>query len=904
MSKDAASSVPQGGGNYAAIASEFKKQLEKSGVKPKTSNKWKPKGSSKLKHVNLHETFEGASSNLHDQIVGLADEQLDKPVLFVTTPGIGKTEGGIHLASNLAKTQRRPFIGVTTRNMAWQVYERLKGGFYGYGHIVIMLEGRHDGYVRRRLDDEGYIEEIKVHANCHNYDKICKAREKGYPAQHFVCARCPFYPHYKDNNGEKTGFGGACEYFKNIYRAAGFVPVGDGGWQPIVVTTHHMLGNLICEGEIMKEAIDFVLIDEDPLPAFREIYGWNTEELDRDIDGDALVKFRALLRHAQNVADKYRYLANAPMSWMADKEKKEPGGAELLKALIDCKVFDNSIVWGKALALVLKKAAGELGVDLIPLLNEAATCETGVKKGEFNDMPEWRFQRLPHHKEPDVAAEILNIVNQSNEDKETAYKVSLRWDASTGWTYFWDSVRRIKYGGPLVLLDAYGEKEISDRVCNREVEVREVHCKVRKNVTVKRYPDVKTSRAVMDKKKDQIFDQYVDPELRQLKGMKVLFYTQKRYAEWLEERIKANKDVYGMTNYVIKWFWMDRGDDSYGDYDAIVIVGSPFSNVIAERNFCNAVFAGEEPLNWDTKKPGFTPVDDRVRVHKEARQEKELLQALFRIRPSKPREKPQRIVIFSAMKLNIYLEMPGVINKVMHQPDVNRNDIYSSIHKIFKAVGGWTDAFSAFINRHHQFVNWWEVGGIKSDQEFFTSYESMVHMVAVVRAQGVYPGVRQQYLEEMRGIVPQMVKYGRRNIRIWGDSEKVVEVLDQLKAATREPGIDDDEHYEDDAEETAQAQPEVESLLPAHVDEEKTPPPQEEHEKPVNEMDFDLDEYADSLVDNMPDPFAGGGTTPQYPEKEFFDKFYKDYKEAHQAASGDGGPSPPDDEDPGAPDSS
>jgi len=176
--------------------------------------------------------------------------------LIKSTPGIGKTEAGLHMLSALAKTGKMPFFSVSTRNMAWQAYDRLKGGFFGLGHRVIMLEGRHNGYVRRRYEDNGTLTEIQVEPNCHKFDPVCLAREKGYPTQHHVCARCPYWPLYKDpHTGEKTGQSGACEYFRDLYRAAGFVPFGDGNWAPIVITTHHMTSCVVTSSEILKTRI-------------------------------------------------------------------------------------------------------------------------------------------------------------------------------------------------------------------------------------------------------------------------------------------------------------------------------------------------------------------------------------------------------------------------------------------------------------------------------------------------------------------------------------------------------------------------------------------------------------------------------------------------------------------------
>lgn len=869
MSAGSANKAPDTG----VIGQSLLQKLKgKAGIKLGKGVKFVPKNPGgkpvKYVHKNLHDDFFDAAGALDQMIVKLADEKMDKPVLFVTTPGIGKTQGGVHLACVLSKDKRKPFYAVTSRNMAWQCYERIKGGFYGFGHHVIMLEGRHNGYVRRRLDNNGFIEEIKVAPNCHQYDKVCKAREKGYPSQHYVCAGCPFYPHYKDQDGDKTGYQGACGYFKTLYQAAGFVPVGDGKWAPIVVTTHHMMGNIITDSEMMKP--EFVIIDEDPVTALRETYDWNQQEISRKIDGLPLIRLRELLVKTTEVAEKYLKLSNVKLGWEADKEKKKPMGAELIKGLDESKVFGSSILWGQKLALVLKKAADELKIDLVQVLTEASEADNGVDKGEYMSMPAWRFERLPHHKEPELAGELLNIVLTAHEKQEVAYKVSLRWNPEDGWGWVWDQVRRITYGGPLVFLDAYGEPTITERVCSREVDVREVHCKVRSNLTVRRYPAIRTSRAVMDKQRDQIFDEYVEPELRRLKGKKVLLYTQKRYADWLEERIK--KGNYNFAAHIIKWFWMDRGDDSYGDFDAMVVFGSPFSNVVAEMNFANALFFGEDPLNFDTDKK-HVPVDDRVRVHKEARQEKELLQALFRLRPSKPREAPQDIVIFSAMEVPVKLEFPGANWETFDDPNVDFNSVHSSIHRVYKRYGCWVNTFAAFASNEDPLIEWIDAGASESDKEFPYSYDELVHRIKVVRKQSVYGHVVNVYFNAL-GIEPQRIAYNGREVLVWGDEKKAVELLDHIKNSTREPGCDEEELIEEPIETTV-GKPDGNAIVSVDIETAQS--------STVTQGDLadviDINDYANALAQ------AG-----QYPDA------VTDFDAEHYWEDESGGSDPPDDE--------
>lgn len=741
---------------------------------------------------NLFDDFYDASNEVDKVLLSLKNMGTEKAALIKSTPGIGKTEAGIHLLSVLAKDKVMPFFATGTRNMAWQAYDRLKGGFFGMGHRVIMLEGRHGGYVRHRHEKDGSLTEIAVEPNCERYHEVCKARERGYPAQHHVCAKCPRYPLYKDSSGNKTGYWGSCEYFKDLYRAAGFVPFGDGEWAPIVITTHHMAACVLLQSEVLNPK--FLLIDEDIIAALREIYVWDEHELMRQIDGEALRQQRLLLRETIKLASKYKKVSKYPV-W-TDQYKKLSDEEKKLHKIAHKACYDDETMTLSGIGLYefMKVAAKNLNTSLDVLLENAAVSTTGVEKGEFNDMPEWRFQRLPHYKEPDLGFELQQIVEAAKKDEETAYKVSLRKMKGEEWGFHWDHVRRMNYGGPLVLLDAYGEKELYERICNREVDVIEVKCRIRKNVTVRHFP-IKTSRKVMDNEENRIemFYEYVDPVLRKSKGLKVLLYIQKRYAEWLEQMIA--KGNYDLQSVVIKWFWMDRGDDSYGDFDKLIIFGSPFSNVVADMHFTNAMFAGEEVPDF-SKLPNGSYADDRVRLLKQSREENEAMQALFRIRPAKPREDPQEMVIMSQIKLPISFEMPGAVKKMDYSPDYDSEGIAKGMQRLFSHFGFWTDVMSAFIYEVDGLVDWFDAGAMDSDQELMITYKEIIDRMQVFRKNYFFKKSRLTMFEVVLAIKPKMIQYRGRNVWIWGDESKAEEFFEQLRLATREPGCDDEKHEE------------------------------------------------------------------------------------------------------------
>jgi hypothetical protein len=742
------------------------------------------------KYPNLHDNFEPASKSVDDKVSGLFEKTIDNPVLVRTTPGIGKTESGIHLATRYSKQGTRVFYALPTRDMCWQIYERFKSGFFGQGHRVIVFDGRHSGYIRTRINDKGNKDEIEIHANCEYYERVEICAAKGYPPGAFVCPSCPRWPHHKNEHGEKTGLSCACTYYQTLYKAAG-IPnkVDTYGWAPIVLVTHQMMASIVSNSDMVKP--DVIIVDEDWRTALRETFSWSVNELQRPIKGaKELEEFRKLLVESTKIAEKYKKQSEFPLGPEAEKDKTETGNL-LREAMKNSKIFNSYGVWGINLSNLIKAAASNLGVDYAQVIEAAANADTGVNRGAYMNIGKYQEQFLPNFRDSDLAAELLLIIGNANEGKEFAYRVSLRWDEGSGWSYYWDYVRRSHFSGTSIFLDAYGSDILTQRVTEREkpedIEIIDVHCKIRSNVEVHSYGLAKTSRAAMDTNKEQLFE-YVDFHLRQSRKKKVLLYTAKCYVPWLEEKIKRGN--YGLGSCMIKWFWQDRGDDNYGDYDALIVFGSAYSNVVAERHFANAMFYGELPLDW-TNGPGLIPVDERVRVHLEARQQKEMLQAAFRIRPSKPRKEKQVIVFVSAMKLDLQYEFPGADIKFHKGPLIDTDEVMKSVYGITKLVGGWTELFSAFIFREQQLKEWLDAGGVNSGQDFFMTYEEIVRDMKRWFSHPKYRAAKGM-LVQGPGYTFTHVKYRKRQIWMCGDESSVRSILDQIRAATREPGIDDD----------------------------------------------------------------------------------------------------------------
>lgn len=741
---------------------------------------------------NLFEDPSEASQHLHDIVVGLSENPPALPQLIVSTPGIGKTMAALHLARRRAIQDDRVVYASTNHDMMWQAYDRLRS--HAYGVKAVVLEGRHGGYTRRVVTESGEAGELDVEANCERHDRVMRAAAKGYPPHAFVCHRCYKFPYAKNADGEPNGFNESCEYYKRKWQASGYVPFSSL-YTPVIVTTHAMVANLIGDQKAMEP--DWVIVDEDPVSALRETFSWTEQELAAPIRSEHLSNARALYVRMMDIAERTRTSSDGDSPY---EGAPEDARSEILATLKSCEEFGQIAIWGKAMLVMLTHAARSLGVDLDEVLANAQSSGTGVEKGELMRMTEERFAQIPHYREPDIAQAIAQVVYQARNDDERAYRISFRWQDGLGWSLVYDFVRRLNYEGNLVLLDAYGDDLLAERYCGVPVEKQEVRCKVRSNVTVKRYPHVRTSRSAMDPidQRNAIYDDFVTHEVQRLGNLKVLFYTQKRYRDWLEERVKQTPVKLKATGY--KWWWQDRGDDDYKDFDALIIMGSPYPNISAERYFANAHFAGEPPLSWN--RVGGKYEDSRIAAQTAVRREKELLQATYRLRLARPNPKPQTVVIFSAMALPVELEMPGAVSETKERPfdlmdDDTKRILSEDIITLYQRLGFWADTLAGFIFVADDFRKW-----LDGEGELPIDYLTLKRRVATMRTVPLYEAIKRDVLTGVLHLRPLGVHFSGKHVPVWGDQRAAIEMFSRLKQAYREPGIDDDPllvHPEDGA---------------------------------------------------------------------------------------------------------
>lgn len=748
----------------------------------------------------IFDDFYNASDAVRDALFEVLKEDPLLVQLVKSTPGIGKTEAMLAVLFYYANRGVTPFYAASTREQVWQIYDRLKAKPAGQLQKIINLQGRHGGYIRKIHLQDGTIGEKKVPCTCYCIEAIRRAQEKGYHPQYAVCAHCPFWPKHKSENGVVTGIANACGYFKGYYQAAQVNRKDDENnnqTKPIVLMTHAMAACVVTDSEMIRPEV--FCFDEDFTSALREAISWDEDELQRVVDGYELVQLRRLMRQSVRVAKRFRALSKLPRYHEERKSLSESETA-VLNAVTDASFGKDTVTLsGIDLYLVMRTAAYEMGRNLEKVLESAASFDKGVPRGAFKTMTDEQFARLPHASEPDLAQDLLTIIADAKQAKETAYRISLRKTRGSEWGFFRDRVRQINYGERLIILDAYGEEKIYERVCNREVKTTEIKCQMRDNVTVFHHPE-RTTRRMMDDLayRLKLYYSRVVPVLEKSKNKKVLIYTQKCYGEWLKNMIERSE--FGLEQLAIKWFWMDHGDDNYGDYDKLIIFGSAYSNVVGDMHLVNAIYEGDEVVDF-SKLKNEDYADDRVAVVKKSRQENEMMQAIFRLRPSKPREAPQEIHIISAMKLPLTYEMPGATKKMNYFPSFDREGISKGLSRLYDRLGFYVAGLAPFIYETELLIDWYEAGGTSSDKSLLMTYDEYKARFELFVKNRFYR-TNMQLFGKFKGVTPKEITFHKKTMTVWGDEDKAIAFLEELRREFYEPGC-----YDDDPKESPEAEP-------------------------------------------------------------------------------------------------
>jgi hypothetical protein len=432
--------------------------------------------------------------------------------------------------------------------------------------------------------------------NCMRYSQVELIAAKGYMPGKVICPSCPYSP--------SKLFQNCCEYFRQFFTIS-----------RVKVTTYEQALELHFAGKIDASLL---VLDEDPSRALFQKVEITANQLHFPTDSKyPLPTFGHLIRDTLHYA-----------------EEKAAGKTLALRCreiveLIFCVAKKRRIKLLKHLRLV------EECIDKV--------FDQPARLSEFTSE---EISALPHAYVGFLAKEMLSEIdkapptpNPSKEGRGDIWNSRLTMVVSGGRARFiLREVRQIKVRTPIVVLDAYANKDYLSKLLGRDVRMinfdAQSHCEV---MTI----PLNTSKNAMLLRKENLFYDLASV-VNLFNGRKILVYT---YL-FLKEDVKNR-----FSNVSVEHFWSGRGKDCWRDYDCVIIFGTPEPNPSELFDDARALFADDEkPISEaqsliDPRKYA----DSRLQMLREMRREDEIMQDVHRIRPIWGKGFKKKVVIMSQL---------------------------------------------------------------------------------------------------------------------------------------------------------------------------------------------------------------------------------------------------------------
>jgi hypothetical protein len=152
---------------------------------------------------------------------------------------------------------------------------------------------------------------------------------------------------------------------------------------------------------------------------------------------------------------------------------------------------------------------------------------------------------------------------------------------------------------------------------------------------------------------------HVAPIMEGQRGRRVLFYTHKALAAWLEEWLIETQERWATREWAVEHYGGGRGKDQYRDWDTVITATEYIPNMGGLVHIANAMNPGQLRVeHWSGDRPrkgrqtfgqSIDDMDPRLRGLFWRKCVDELAQAIHRIRPAIPRAPeapPKQIYIF------------------------------------------------------------------------------------------------------------------------------------------------------------------------------------------------------------------------------------------------------------------
>lgn len=580
-------------------------------------------------------------------------------VVCKPSPGVGKTFAMIELATTYHRARKRVIFGVFAKEQTEEVRERFKRAD---GTVVLrVITGR----------DE---------TNCNSFDQVEAASQQGYAPGGTVCLGCAYYP----ENARRLGSNSVCLYYQERIRACQDFNMARRGVRryPIILTTHTsaVLGQRVARSKHGTFwHTDFVFFDEDCSSAFASDHILRQDNLGFQKPDHPYAGFNAAIREAMRIAGHERTAAMR-RNWKSYDDPSEPDPIHSRH---------GSAYVGEALWELLERVIQLPTVQRFyrDPLTKAHGLATRILSHDDSDQPDvGEFATLPPnriasdypHRDLNVFADLLDkehwaleAERQSGNNHALSYQVRLEFttipdeEGNKHWLWQLAALTTRSYAVQdhnIVVGDAYADPEMYRRLFPlQRLETIDVRAHWPENTfcfTILAHAsigDVGNSR-------DQFLyylNGHIAPIMEGQRGRRVLFYTHKSLAKWLNEWLHETSERWGVREWAVEHYGGGRGKDQYRDWDTVITATEYIPNMGGLVHIANAMNPGQLRVeHWSGDRPrkgrqtfgqSIDDMDPRLRGLFWRKCVDELAQAIHRIRPAIPRgadAPPKQIYIF------------------------------------------------------------------------------------------------------------------------------------------------------------------------------------------------------------------------------------------------------------------
>ena len=535
------------------------------------------------------ENAEEVLLSLRKQLNTIIPELNEREVLVVrATPGLGKTTEIIEVIRN---SDRRIILAEPTKEMARNVF----------------LQFSREGVSQASHADDTSLLKGRDSTCCMRYSQVQAIAAKGYMPGKVICPSCPYSP-------DKL-FSSCCEYFRQFFNPT-----------RVKVTTYEQALELHFAGKLNA---DLLVLDEDPSRALFKKVEITANQLHFKKDSKyPLPTFGRLIRDTLHEA-----------------EEKAAGQTQAFRCI--------------KIVSLLNSVAKKRRIKLTKHLRLVSECIENVfdQPARLESLTEEEMEALPHAYVGFLASSLLSEIDKAQNPPNPRMRGQGgdigKFDTATpaDWNsrltlvvsggrarYIMREVRKITVRTPIVVLDAYANKDYYSKLLGRDVKFllfdAQSHCEV---MTI----PLNTSKKAFFLRKENLFDDLA-AVVKINPNRKILVYTY----------LFLTEDVKKMFPFVaVEHFWSGRGKDCWRDYDVVIIFGTPEPNPSELFDDARALYADDEnPISLaQSESDPRKYADSRLQLLREMRREDEIMQDVHRIRPIWGKGLSKKVVVLSQL---------------------------------------------------------------------------------------------------------------------------------------------------------------------------------------------------------------------------------------------------------------